>query len=83
MTFNAGSSIDFASNGAVVIKVDRDENGSIDSVETATSTYLLENSNLTFGTDDSMIYTIKILTKSNLTYQLEKGGDALTINAKR
>ena len=83
MTYSAQSSLDFSSNGAVVIKVDDDENGTIEPDETQASTYLLENSNLTFGMSDSTTYIIKTLTNSNFSFQSDDDGYEITINLKR
>ena len=82
-TFNALSNIDFSSNGAVLFSVDNDENGIIESNETQTTTYLLKNGNLTFGLNDSLIYTIKTLTNSNFFLQADEGDYQLSINLKR
>ena len=83
ITFTPLSSIDFSSNGAVVIKIDDDENGFIESNETQASTYLLQNSNLTFGMEDSVIYTIKTLTNSNCSFQADMDEYEMTINLKK
>ena len=83
LTFDALSTIDFASNGAVVIRIDDDENGSIESSEIQTSTYLLENSKLTFGSEDSVIYTIKTLTNLNFSFQTDMDGYEVTVNLKK
>jgi hypothetical protein len=81
LTYGAASTIDFSSNGAMVIKIDNDENGIIESDETETGTYLLENSNLTL--DDSLKFTIKTLTTSELSFHGDNEEVEVTINLKR
>jgi hypothetical protein len=81
LTYGAASTIDFSSNGAMVVKIDNDENGIIESDETEAGTYLLENSNLTL--DDSLKFTIKTLTTSELSLHLDDQETEITLNFKR
>ena len=81
--FESGSTLEFTSGGTVVIRIDLDTNGTIESDEVDTVEYTIQNSTLNFGAPISESYEITKLTTTELSLTNDGGDYTATINLKR